>query len=151
MATRSIPDARLNELLLAITKCRRFIGTPQMNTMVWACRGEEREWFKAKFLALAHLFDVMPRTCDTDGAGDKAIVHLHYFMGSADWYILERDQEETQEQAFGYADLFGDDSCAELGYISIVEIIREGAELDLHWQPRTLGEVKAERAKRSAA
>ena len=149
MASRSIPDARLNELLLAIQKCRRFIGKRQIEVMGDACRGEEREWFKAKFISLAKLFDVMPRTYDTDGASDNAIVHLHYFMGSADWYIIERDQEDEQEQAFGYAHL-GDESCAELGYISIVEITGWGAELDLHWRPCTLGEVKAARARRAS-
>jgi hypothetical protein len=113
-----------------------------------ACRGEEREWFKAKFITLAHLFDVMPRTYDTEGGGDEAIVHLHYFMGSADWYITERDQEVAQLQAFGLADLFGDGG--ELGYICILELIREGVELDLHWRPRTLREVKAERERRAS-
>ncbi len=38
--------------------------------------------------------------------------------------------------------------CPELGYISIVEILSVGAELDLHFNVRTLGEVKAEREKR---
>ena len=33
--------------------------------------------------------------------------------------------------------------CAELGYISIEELTEYGAELDLHWTPKTLREVKA--------
>jgi hypothetical protein len=36
---------------------------------------------------------------------------------------------------------------AELGYISISELVQCGAELDLHFEPATLGEIKAARAK----
>ena len=43
-----------------------------------------------------------------------------------------------QRDAF---DLCGDGG--ELGYISIAELIQLGAELDLHWTPRTLAEVRA--------
>lgn len=78
--------------------------------------------------------------------GDGAIVYLHYFKGACDWWITERDSDpdgEGQIQAFGFANL-GDPECAELGYISIVELIRHGVELDLYWQSRTLGEVKAD-------
>lgn len=31
---------------------------------------------------------------------------------------------------------------AELGYISIAEIVRSGVELDLYWTPKTLAEVR---------
>ena len=72
---------------------------------------------------------------------DDAIVYLHYFKGNMDWYITEKDMiEEEQNQAFGYADLglgFG-----ELGYISLIELAENGVELDLHWTPKTLREVK---------
>jgi len=32
-----------------------------------------------------------------------------------------------------------------MGYISIVELIRHGAELDLHWTAKPLAEVRAEK------
>jgi hypothetical protein len=33
----------------------------------------------------------MPQTGETDGQGDKAVAHLHYFMGQFDFWITERD------------------------------------------------------------
>jgi hypothetical protein len=136
----------LDALLLAMQACRRFIGAAQVHVMQDACRGEEGEWFRAKFLELAGFFESMPKTYDQDGLGEDAIVHLHYFSPGGDWYITERDVETAQHQAFGLADPFGDGG--ELGYISILELIRNGVEFDLHWQPRTL---KAIRSKRRAA
>ena len=49
--------------------------------------------------------------------------------------------EAEQRQAFGLANLgYG----GELGYISIDEITRAGAELDLYWTPKALQKVKFE-------
>ena len=137
------PTFDLNALLAAMQQCRRFIGSQQIRVMQDACRSEEGEWFRAKFLELAALFDSMPKTYQQDGLGDQAIVHLHYFNPSADWYITERDSSAAQHQAFGLADLYGDGG--ELGYISILELIRAGVDFDLHWAPRTLAEVRRKR------
>lgn len=52
------------------------------------------------------------------------------------------DEKGKQHQAFGVADLFGDGG--ELGYISIPEITAEGAELDFHWTPKTIAQVRSE-------
>jgi hypothetical protein len=76
----------------------------------------------------------MPKTYETDGQGDEAIAHLHYFTSGFDWYITERDMEEEQLQAFGLACVHE----TELGYISIVELLRNGAELDLHFMPKAI-------------
>jgi hypothetical protein len=86
----------------------------------------------------------MPVTYATDGQGDDATVHLHYFTGGCDWYITEKDagtpDEPGQRQAFGLANLgYG----GELGYISIAELIANGAELDLYWRAVPLRTVKA--------
>jgi hypothetical protein len=76
---------------------------------------------------------------ETDGQGDNAVVYLHYFLNGCDWYITEKDMEDDQLQAFGYANLgYG----GELGYISIQEIVTVGAELDLHWTPKPLKDCK---------
>jgi len=122
----------------------QFIGRQQLATMRSCCRGEEGEWFKAKLDELKTLFATMPKTYEQDGRGDQAVVYLHYFAGgSASWFITERDMEPEQHQAFGLADLYGDGG--ELGYISIVELLECGAELDLYWTPKTLEEVRAKR------
>jgi hypothetical protein len=86
----------------------------------------------------------MPKTYEQDGKDDQAIVYLHYFAGGrANAYITERDQEPEQHQAFGLADLFGDGG--ERGYISLVEWLANGAELDFHFTPCTLGELRHRR------
>ncbi len=81
---------------------------------------------------------------DTDGQGDQAIAHLHYFSGGGDWYITEKDREGEVEQAFGYAILHGDLINAEYGYIPITELVDTGvgAELDFHFKPTPMAQIK---------
>lgn len=127
---------------------RPFFSRNQFLAVAFAAdpkNSEEAEFFLRKLIDLAQQIDTMPKTYEQDGKGDEAIVHLHYFLGGSDWYITEKDMNGGIEQAFGYAILNGDDECAELGYISIQEITAYGAELDLHFTPCTLGEIKAKR------
>lgn len=77
------------------------------------------------------------KTYEQEGKGDRAIIYLHYFIGNCNWYITEKDSAENQLQAFGLADLgYG----PEYGYISIKELLENGAELDLYYKPRTVAE-----------
>lgn len=109
-------------------------------------RGEAADFFREKMLELEMVIALMPHTYQTDGQGDEAIAHLHYFKGSADWWITEKDKgskddepEDFQSQAFGMVDLgYG----PELGYISLPEVLSVHAELDFHWKPKTLAEIK---------
>lgn len=135
---------RTEEVIANIATLRAFMPASQINSIVECLRTEEREFFREKIKELAQQVTTMPKTYDQDGNGDKAIVHLHYFKGSADWYITERDMERAQFQAFELADLFGDGG--ELGYINIVELIRSGVELDMYFTPCTLEAIKKERA-----
>lgn len=48
------------------------------------------------------------------------------------WFIAELDRKENL--AFGYANL-NDDHFAEWGYISIEELMDNGASLDREWKP----------------
>lgn len=96
--------------------------------------------------------ETMPKTYETDGQGTAAMVSLHYFNGASDWYIIERDKDgDGREQCFGWVVLNGWLDCAELGYISVCEIIAHGIELDLHWTPRPLREIQTERRAQEAA
>ena len=118
---------------------RAFIGAEQMSAIIEGIRGEEGQFFKDKLCELSALVTSMPKTHEQDGKGNQAVAYLHYFTGGCDWYITEKDSEEEQFQAFGLADLgYG----GELGYISLVELLEAGAELDLHFAPRTLAEVR---------
>lgn len=128
----------IQEAAAAAKKLRGFINPWQLSLVGDLCRGEEGKFYRNKLFELGATVDSMPATYQTDGQGDQAIVHLHYFLNGCDWYITERDMEPEQLQAFGLADLgYG----RELGYISIVELMECGAELDLHWQPRKLNEI----------
>jgi ADP-ribose pyrophosphatase YjhB (NUDIX family) len=84
----------------------------------------------------------MPKTYDQDGKGDDAIAYLHYFIGGSDWYITENDKQEPPIQAFGFSVLNGDYQNAEIGYISISELISNGVELDLYFKPLSVKEIK---------
>lgn len=124
---------------------RAWIGSQQLRVMFANCKGEEGEWFQAKLQELANLVTTMPATRGQEGKGDEAIVYLHYFRGSSDFYITEKDAgnmddspEEFQSQMFGYAELWGG---GEIGYISLPEILAGGCELDLHWKQKTLREA----------
>lgn len=131
---------KTNELFEAMPLLRRFISESQIQVMAEGAQGEEREFFIDKMLEMRDMFNTMPKTHDTDGKGDDAIVYLHYFRGGMDWYITERDMEDYQAQAFGLADLgYG----GELGYISIEELKANNIELDIHWTPKALRIVKA--------
>lgn len=75
----------------------------------------------------------------------EKIITAHFFIGSADWFIVEYDQEE--DLAFGYANL-GDDEMAEWGYISIDELRSVKVknvfevEYDGHWIPKPAKDIK---------
>ena len=123
-----------------------FLSSSQYQAMLELCKGEEGEFFESKFEEMADLINAMPKTYDTQNIADP-IVSLHYFMGESDWYIIEKDVEDGVSQAFGYAILNGDLMCAELGYISIAELVEfnigfQRVELDLHFVPIPLSEVK---------
>ena len=131
----------------AITYLRSFIGPEQLQVLISNCRGEERQYFCQTLLDLAERIKGMPKTYDTDGQGAKAVVYLHYFKGSADWFITEKDMDQHgQHQAFGLADLCHDGSGGEMGYISIEELKQANVEIDLHWTPKTLEAVRKNRS-----
>lgn len=88
--------------------------------------------------------DQIPRLYETEDIplADK-LVHLHFFIGGCDWYIVEYDGDDT---FFGYAILNGDIVNAEWGYISFSELksIKIGfAEIDcdLYWKVIPVQEV----------
>ncbi|MHB8224999.1 DUF2958 domain-containing protein, partial [Acidithiobacillus sp.] len=125
---------------------RPFLSQSQIRATEDGLRGEEKDFFAERMDTLAEMIAVMPKTYESDGKGDQAMVHLHYFHRGADWYITEKDSDPDgtgQVQAFGLADLGMD--YPEMGYISIQEITRLGAEMDYHFAPRSLLELKKEK------
>ncbi len=139
-----------------------YLSVQQYLVMLENCKGEEGAFFEEKFKEMAYRVSTMPKTYDCEDDNDP-VVSLHYFLGESDWYIIEKDIEDGVSQAFGYAILNGDLMCAELGYISISELVGtkihingdlyDGnnktsvkvplhVELDLYFEPRPLSEVK---------
>lgn len=78
----------------------------------------------------------VPKLYATDGAGplDGKLIHLHYFIGSADWWVAELDP--ATGEAFGYACL-GDPMGAEWGYVSLVELAGLEADVPVHARVRS--------------
>ncbi len=95
-----------------------------------------------KVIDVEKLIASMPVTYEQDGAGDDAMVYLHYFFGGSDWYITEKDVLSGVSQAFGFTVLNGDMVFAELGYISIAELTDCNVEFDLYFSPEKLGVIK---------
>ena len=85
----------------------------------------------------AKQLDSIPRLYTTESIPlAEKFVHLHFFLGGCDWYIVEYDGEDL---FFGYTILNGDIVNAEWGYISFSELqsIKIGfveIDCDLHWE-----------------
>lgn len=127
----------------AVSTVTNFMHPMQLSTIGTNCRGEEGEFFKAKLVELGSIIDTMPVTYGQDGKGNEAVAYLHYFHANGwDWYVTEKDVDGGVQQAFGLVKGFE----TELGYISITELVNNGAELDLHFTPTTLGELKKKAA-----
>jgi len=132
---------KFNETLNTL---RNFLPLAEWQTVKETSTGGEGPLIKNLLTELEARILAIPKPYEQDGKGDKAVAYLHYFSGGSDWYILERDLElNEQVQCFGWAILNGDRQNAELGYISIAELVANGVECDLHWTPTTLGEVQA--------
>ena len=116
----------------------------QYEAIIAGMMGEEGDHFVELIDRVHAAWQAMPKTYETDGQGCAALAQLHYFTGGCDWWIVEKDADPDhagQVQAFGIADLGM--GYRELGYISIPELLANGAELDLHYRPKTIGEILA--------
>ena len=109
---------------------------------------EEREFFMEKMEELVATIAAMPITYATDGQGDDAICHLHYFGGSYDGYLIELDMEkgetpqEDNWQCHGFVHWQHYPGQGSTGYICIPEITKNNMDLDFHFKPTRLGDIK---------
>ena len=120
----------------------KLLTTPeQCEVMTDAMLGEEGDHFIELIDRIHATWQAMPKTYETEGQGCAAVAHLHYFIGGCDWWIVEKDADPDhagQVQAFGIANL---GMGPEAGYISIPELLENGAELDLYFTPKRMGEL----------
>lgn len=139
VSRRAPKPATSRDVTNALPTLRKFITKSQLAVMLHD--GEELQFYRDKLVSIANIVTTMPMTYEQDDLGDEAIAHLHYFRGGMDWYITERDSDPDgagQNQAFGLANL---GHGGELGYISIIELLHNGIELDLYFAPCSLGSV----------
>lgn len=90
-------------------------------------------------------------------SNSEKLVCEHYFVGSADWFVIEYDPIE--DICFGYARIFKD--CGEYGYFSMKELeevvisspiniggintsFQSVVERDDYWHPKAITSVIAE-------
>ena len=91
--------------------------------------------------------DKIPRLYETEKVSiDEKLIHLHFFIGSFDWYVAEYDGDDT---FWGYAILNGDLQNAEWGYFSFAELrdirVKGGFEIDCElekcWRVKMFREI----------
>lgn len=136
--------------LLTFGEIRKFMPDRQRVALFELLDSEEAEYFADIIIGLSDRIATMPKTYDTQDQEDP-IVYLHYFGGTYDAWITEKDAGDVDEldplqiQAFGWASFFGK-SEAEAGYISIEELRTPCSliELDFHWTPKPISEVLRE-------
>ena len=116
----------------------KFINPQQLQVLNGLIEeSEEAQFFLDKLEELTQLIKSMPVTYDTE-ANSNPLAVLHYFDAGMDFYIIEKDMNPDQNQAFGYSNLgYG----YEAGYINIVELLENNMQLDLYFDPRPIKEI----------
>jgi len=85
----------------------------------------------------------IPDLCETENIPiEEKLVHLHFFIGSCDWWITEFDGKDT---FFGFACL-GDPAMAEWGYLSFRELKNATAgplevDREVNWKIKPVKEI----------
>ena len=140
------------ELLNGASWFANFMGYSQRLALLEALRSEEGEGIADMVLRVAEQIKATPKTYGTEGQAEhERKVCLHYFRGGVDAYILERDVGDyadgeatgPQHQAYGKITVIGGGwEGAEWGYISIADLLKHGVELDLHFDPTPVGDMK---------
>ena len=86
--------------------------------------------------------DKIPKLYETeDTSVERKVIHQRYQIKYVGFYWLIAELDRKENLAFGYANL-NDDQNAEWGYVSIEEILENGAELDRAWTPCTYAEAR---------
>src|SRR5690625_3624620 len=147
---RALMDRRQQAREAMAGVLRHFMPQRQLAAMqeLSEC-GEEADFFIEKVIEYRDRIQGMPIYREQEELGDEAVAFLHYCRWGFHFYIIGRDSAgngaaEVQERAFGL--VIPDAGEQQLGCISLPEIFSSGADLDLHFEPRSLAAVKAERA-----
>ena len=71
---------------------------------------------------------------------EKKVIHQRYQIREIGFYWLLAELDPKENLAFGFANL-NDDQMAEWGYISVSELLSNGAVLDRDWKPCSFSEA----------
>lgn len=110
--------------------------------------GEEGAYFVERLLAIKKRIEEMPQTYGQDGVEDP-VAHLKYFGGPVTAYITEKDMGGmaqwtpgvNQIQAYGRVCILP--GYPEFGFVNVQELIEAEIELDLHFEPTPISQIKA--------
>lgn len=84
----------------------------------------------------------IPALYATEGVPfELKVIHRRYEVKRVGFYWLIAELDREKNLAFGYANL-NNDLFAEWGYISIGELLDNGAELDREWKPCAYREAR---------
>ena len=138
-----INDIRILQGAQALQELQKSQIMPkgELIALAQSLKGEEGLAISETVKRVWQTFQTMPKTYQTEETADP-VAYLHYFIGSWDWWITEKDREPEQLQAFGFvkSELCPD---GEWGYINIEEVTQAGAELDLYFTPAPVSKFKA--------
>lgn len=137
-----INDIRILQGAQAVNNLIKYKIIPHAEALaiLEGLKGEEGLTFAETAKRVWWTFRTMPETYQTKDQEDP-IAYLHFFTGSWDWWITEKDVEPEQIQAFGFvkSELCPD---GEWGYVNLEEITKEGAELDLYFSPAPVSKFR---------
>ena len=105
---------------------------------------ETADFWDKKEQEIAAIWRFMPGPFQTVAGNGGTRANLHFFKGSADWWITEKDSDPRQTQMFGISGLGF--NCRVYDFFSLPELKNNNAELDLYWEPKTTREILNETA-----
>jgi hypothetical protein len=120
---------------------KNFVPATQINSLLAMSKGEEGSEAVNIVKDLDKTNSSMPEPYGSEEVENK-LAYLHYFNSSSDWYIIEKDNDGTQKQAYGWVILNGDTINAEYGYVDIDTLIKmKGVELDFYFEPTPIKQI----------
>ena len=130
----------------AVATLRPFLSAQQWAGIAKAFRGSDAAHFMELAARIAARVRLMQKADDQEGQGAWATVQLRYFLSACDWYIVNLDPVAGVERAAGFVTREGASLDADPVIISVAELVACGAQLDLYFPPRSVGQLRAERA-----